>query len=168
MINQLFYNLWMKLIMSHLTSHSSPWNFSFCYPFMSVLLFLILFNLITLLFSCVNEHRLLPLILTSSSVKPLLIGGIQKQMILILPEVLVNCCFIKPLHLIFQHICIKLNKYDHTINFQHLTECSHKVYHSVTKSTQKKCFCSTTSETIATCTIPQIALEDKGHNPFQS
>lgn len=117
--------------MSHLTSHSSLWNFSFCYPFMSVLLFLILFNLIRLLFSYVNEHRVLPLILTSSSVKPLLVGGTQKPIILIVPEVLVDCCFIKPLLLIFQHICIKLNKYDHTINFQYLTECSHKVYHSV-------------------------------------
>lgn len=56
MINQLFYNLWIRLIMSHLTSHSSPWNFSFCYPFMSVLLFLILSNLIRLLFSDVNEQ----------------------------------------------------------------------------------------------------------------
>lgn len=139
--------------MPHLTSHSSPWNFSFCYPFMSVLLFLTLFNLTRLLFSYVNEHRLLPLTLTSSSVKPLLIRGMQKQIILIVPEVLVDCCFIKPLLLIFQHICIKLSKYDHTINFQYLTECT--VYQSVTKSTHKMCKLlqsNTTSETIATCT----------------
>lgn len=77
-------------------------------------------------------------------------------MALILPEVLVDGCFIKPLFLIFQHICIKPNKYDHTINFQYLTECSHKAYHSVTKSTHKTCKLlqsSTTSETIATCSI---------------
>lgn len=74
MINQLSYNLWVRLIMSHLTSHLIPWNFSFCYPFMSVVLFLTLFYLIRALFSYVNEHRLLPLTLTSSPVKPLLIA----------------------------------------------------------------------------------------------
>lgn len=73
MIKQLFYNLCMRLIMSHLTSHSSPWNFSFCYPFMSIFLFLTLYSHIKLLFSRVNEHRLLPLTLTSSLLKPLLI-----------------------------------------------------------------------------------------------
>lgn len=65
---------------------------------------------------------------------------------------------IKPPFLIFQHIYIKLNKYDHTINLQYLTECSHKVCHSVTKSTHKMCKLlqsSITSQTIATCAISQ-------------
>lgn len=122
--------------MSHLTSHSSPWNFSFCYPFMSILLLLTLYSLIRLLFSWVNEHRLLPLTLTSSLLKSLFIRNMQKKMVLILWKLLIGQK-IKPLFLIFQHIYTKLNKYDPTINLQYLTECSHKVYHSVTKSTHK-------------------------------
>lgn len=70
----------------------------------------------------------------------------------------------KPLVLIFQHIYIKLNKYDHTINLQYLTECSCKVYHSVTKSIHKMCKLlqsSITSQTIAMCAISQAILRDK-------
>lgn len=76
---------------------------------------------------------------------------------------------IKPLFLISQHIYIKLNKYNHIINLQYLTECSHKAYHSVTKSTHKMCKLlqsSTASQTIATCTTSQAVLRNKWHNPF--
>lgn len=91
-------------------------------------------------------------------------------MVLLVARVLLDYCFLKPLFLIFQHTCIKLNKYFHSINFQQLTEHSHKIYQSVTKSTHKMSKLlqsSTTSATIATCSIFQKVLKDKGRKPYQ-